>query len=99
MKYVILKGRNSDKPTNRFNNNEHNLIHRTYRPFSCNAKPFTKDNLHEFLIELIVESNESENDTIITEGVVDNNEFTLLVNSTTANIYSILEVLGSYCPS
>ena len=52
---------------------------------SCNGKHFTKANLHELLNELIVESNEYEDDSVATEDVIDNNDYTLLFNSTTSN--------------
>ena len=54
-------------------------------PLSCSENPFTKANLYELLNELIVESNESEDASIVAENEIDNNEFALLVNSITAS--------------
>ena len=68
MKSETLKGKNSNsKHNNRFNNNKfNNPSHRTIKPPSYKPKPFTKDNLHELLHKLIVESNESEDNNVDT---------------------------------
>ena len=72
-------------PNNRFNSNKsNNYSYKTIKPPSNNGKLFNKANLHELLNEL-VESNESEDNTVVAENVIDKNESTLLVNSTTAN--------------
>ena len=54
-------------------------------PLSCSENPFTKANLYELLNELIVESNESEDASIVAENEIDNNESTFLVNSRIAS--------------
>ena len=41
--------------------------------------------MHELLSDLIFENSESEDNAVVNEHVVDNNDFTLLVNSTTVN--------------
>ena len=84
MKSIILKGRNSkNRPNNRFNRNEsNNPSYKTVKHPSYNEKPFTKANLRELLNELIVESHESEDASIVSENAIDDNESTLLVNST-----------------
>ena len=86
MKSIIVKGRNSNNVTkNRSNSNKsNNPSYKTVKPHSCNEKPFTKANLNEILNELIVESNESQDASNVAKNVIDNNESTLLVNSTTA---------------
>ena len=99
MKCVMLKGKNvTNKPTNSLNNNEFNkCVHRTIKPTSYKPKPLTKGNLYKSLHELIVESNESEDDAFVAEDEVDNNNSTLLVNSATvskANPRDIMESLS-----
>ena len=59
--------------------------YKTIKHPSYNGKPFTKANLHEHLNEFIVEINKSEDHVVVTEDVIDNNDSTLLVNSTTEN--------------
>ena len=61
------------------------LIRKKIKLPSYNGKTFTKANLHELLNELIVERNESEDNIVVTEDVIDNNESISLVNSTTAD--------------
>ena len=82
MKCIILKSRNSkNRPNNMFNSNEsNNPSYKTVKPPSHNEKHFTKSNRHEIFNELIVESNESEDASIVAEIVIDNNDSTLLVN-------------------
>ena len=82
MKSILLKVKNSNnRPNNGFNSNKsNNPSHKTVKPPSYNEKSFTKPNLHELLNELIVESNESEDASIVAENAIDNNESTLLVN-------------------
>ena len=48
MKHVMLKGINSNEPANMFNKNK-NTSYKTPKNSSCNTKPFTKANMHEFL--------------------------------------------------
>ena len=47
-------------------------------------KLFTKSNIHEILNDLIAESNESQDASIVSENVIDNNESNVLVNSKTS---------------
>ena len=87
MKDIILKVRkNINRFNNRFNSNKYNnFIHKKIKPPSCHEKTFTKANFYELLNESIVESNESEDDDIVSEDAIGNNDYDLLVNSTTAN--------------
>ena len=87
MKAIILKGRNNNsRSNNRSNSNKsNNSRHNTIKHPFLQWKHFTKSNLYELLNELIVESNESEDNAVVTEDVIDNNDSTLLVNSTTIN--------------
>ena len=87
MKSIILKGINSNnRPNNRFNSNDHNnSSFKTIKLPSYNGKPLTKDNLHELSNELIFESKESEENAVVTEDLIENNDSTVLVNSTIAN--------------
>ena len=67
-KSTILKGKNSNNRTNnRFNSNKHNnSSYENIKDPSYNAKPFTKVNLNELLNDLIVEINESKDNTVAT---------------------------------
>ena len=87
MKSLILKGRNSsNRPNNRFNSNASNdPSYKTVKPPFYSEKPFTKANLHELLNDSIVKSNESKDASIVAENSIDDNESTLLVNSTTSS--------------
>ena len=87
MKSMILKGKISNrKLNNRFNNKKiNNPSHRTIKPHSCKPKLFTTAKLHESLHESIVESNESEDNSIVAEDSEDNDDSNLLVNYSIAN--------------
>ena len=83
MKSIILTGGNSNnRPKSRFNSDEcDNPSYKTVKLPSQNEKPFTKANLYELLNKLIVESDESDDASIVAENLIDNNESTFLVNS------------------
>ena len=87
MKAIILKVRNSSYGSNnRSNSNKSkNFSCKPVRPSSCNGKPFTKDNLHKLLNEILVETNDSENYAIISEDGDGSNDSTLLFNSKTVS--------------
>ena len=90
MKHAMLKGKISNsKSNNRFSKNIfNNPSCKTIKPPSCNPKPFTKANLHELLHELIVESNQSEDDDSVTEDTEEKNDSTFLVNSAISNKFN-----------
>ena len=69
MKAIILKVRNSSYGSNnRSNSNKsNNSSHKPVKSPSYNVKPFTKANVHELLNELLVETNEYENDDVVTK--------------------------------
>ena len=87
MKSATIKGKIiNSKPSNRFKNNEfNNPICKTIKYPSCEPKSFTKSNLNGSLQKLIVESNESEDNAVVTEDSEDNKGSTLLVDSATSH--------------
>ena len=87
MKDIILKGRkNINRSNYRSNSNKsNNFSCKTVKPPSFNGEPFTKANLCELVNELIVESNECEDNDVVAEDAIGNNGSTLLFNSITAN--------------
>ena len=58
---------------------------KTVKPPSYNEKLYIKANLHELLNKLIVESHELEDASIVAGNAIDENECTLLLNSTTSS--------------
>ena len=87
MKASILMHVNSIYRSNNISNSNksNEYSHKPIKLPSFNSKSFTKDNLNELLNELLVESNESKNDDIITEDANDSNYSTLLDNSETVS--------------
>ena len=88
LKAVLIKGRNSNpsKPSsNNSTNNSSNSSYKPVKPPSYTKKPFTKANLHELITALISESSEHDSDTTNkNEGLQQDDDTTMLVNSTTA---------------